>query len=415
MKRRTGVCIAAILGMVAGCAPYSNNSTAVLWTDRPELAAYAELFNAETGGRRIEVVYKETPWLAMEKETGHPELVAGTRLDSVLAMENLNSLDRLIKKGDLNPEHFYTGLFEMGRINGKCYLVPISFTLPAVVYRKEIATSLSDNYTITFEEMRSLSGEFNVIDELPTHMGFSPRWQPAFLYFLSQLFGGNYSESTGSMPVWNDIKVSEALTYAADWVETTNGGFEQELIFETKYMYDPLYKLLDSGRILFNFMMIDEYLSVPTEVRENLDFRWLSDGTKVVVDDDVLFIGAPKQSKYRKTAEEFITWLFSYDTQTKLLESAQFERTRSFGIAGGLSSLTAVNTDALPRFYPFIHGHIPHGGLLEFPARLPESWERLRAEVIIPWLTTALSPDQEGGSLAESMVQWQRGQPELYR
>ena len=406
--------MAAIIAMVAGCAPFSNNSTAVLWTDRPELAAYTELFNAETEGGRIAVVYKEIPWMALEQASGHPELVVGTRLDGSLAAEHFNSLDRLIQKGELVPARFYDDLFEMGRIDGKCYLVPISFTLPAVAYRGELNTALSDDYVITFEEMRSLSGEFNVVDELPIRIGYSPRWQPEFLYYLSQIFGGNYSESTRNLPVWNDTKVQETLAYAGDWVETTNGGIEQELTFESKYMYDPLYKLLDSGRILFNFMMIDKYLTVPSEVRENLDFRWLSDGTRVVVSEDVLFIGAPKQSKYRKTAEEFITWLFSYDTQVKLLESAQFQRTRSFGIAGGLSSLTSVNTDAMPRFYPFIHGHIPHGGLLEFPARLPESWERMRSEVIIPWFREALSPVEEKGSLADSLAQWRLRQPELY-
>lgn len=415
MKRPAAVCIAAILAMVTGCVPFSNNSTAVLWTDRPELAAYAEIFNAETEGRKVEVVYKETPWMALENETGHPDLVAGTRLDSVLAMGKLNTLDRLIKKEKLKPARFYQDLFDMGRIAGKCYLVPISFTLPVVAYRSETGSTISDEYIIPFEEMRLLGENFNVGDELPSHIGYSPRWQPEFLYFLSQLFGSSYSESNGSMPVWNDAKVMETVAYAADWVETTNGGIEQELIFETKYMYDPLYKLLDSGRILFNFMMIDEYLSVPAEVRELLDFRWLSDGKRVIVNDDVLFIGAPKQSNFRKTAEEFIAWLFTYDTQIKLLESAQFERTRSFGIAGGLSSITSVNTDALPRFYPFLHGHILHEGLLEFPARLPGSWERMRREVIIPWLTKALPPGNAENSLGEELAQWQLRQPELYR
>jgi len=401
--------------MVTGCYLFSNNSTAVLWTDRPEIAAYAELYNAETDGRKIQVVYKEVPWLALENETKHPDLVAGTRLDSILALGHFASLDKMIHKGRLDPSRFYSELFDMGCYGGKCCLVPISFTLPAVIFKAEIENTLSDDYIITYEEMQTLSRDFNLDEEQPTQIGYSPLWQPDFIYNLSLLFGANYSVLESGVPAWNDLKVQETVTYAYDWVDTTNGGHSREDIFASKYMHDPLYKLLDTERILFNFAMIDAYHSLPSEVKENLDFRWLSDGNKILVNDEVLFIGIPKQATQSKTAKEFISWLVSFETQVKLLESAQFNRMRFFGIAGGLSSLTAVNTDAIPRFFSFILGHIPHGGYLEFPNRLSASWERMRDEVIIPWFGRALSDVESNGNLADSFAQWKLRQPELYR
>jgi len=406
---------AVLLSMVAGCSVFSNNSTAVFWTDRPELAAYAELYNAKTAGKKIEVVYQEALWQALENASRHPDLAAGIRLDSSVSIRNFDSLEGLIRRKRLDPSRFYSGLFKMGCVDGRCHVVPVSFSLPAVFFRSEQVQALPDDYIITYEQMRALSGGYNVIDERPKYMGYSPRWQPEFTYNLSLLFGADYSESETGLVVWNDAKVREAIAYAIEWTESTNGGAAAENVFKSKYMYDPLYKLLDSKRILFNFMTIDRYLAVPADMRENLDFRWLSDGKKIIAHDDVLFIGVLKQSKHKKTAHDFISWLFTFETQVNLLQSAQFERMRFFGIAGGLSSLTAVNTDAIPRFFPFVLGHIPHGGDLEFPRKLPAGWELMRDEVVIPWIERAVLAQGANDTLAGSLAQWRLRRPDLYR
>ncbi len=406
----------AAWAMVTGCSLFSNNTAALLWTDRPELAVYSELYNAETSGRKIEVIYKEIPWLAIEREDGHPDLVAGTRLNSVSAIRNFHSLETMIRKEKLDPTLFYSDLFDLGCFGEKCLLVPVSFTLPAVIFMENLNDDLSDEYIISYKEMRMLSNEFNVFEERPTQMGYSPRWQPDFIYYLSKLIGAEYYESDSGITMWNDVKIQEALTYAADWIDATNQGHESEDFFKTKYMYDPMYKLLNTQRILFSFIMIHRFLSVPSEVRDNLGIRWLSDNSKkIAVGDDVLFIGIPKQAKQKKTAESFISWLCSYETQVKLLESAQFDRMRFFGVAGGLSSLPAVNTDAIPRFFPFLLGHIPHGNFLDFPKRLPISWDRMKAKVIIPWFEDAVDEDGAAESLADSLAKWRLGQPALYR
>ena len=404
-----------ILTIVTACSLFSNDSAAVLWTDRPEIAAYVELFNAETEGRRIEVVYTEIPWKSLENEAEHPDLVAGTRLDSVLSIRHFATVDRLVDSGVLKPAGFYHELFEMGRKDEKTYLLPLSFSLPIVVFADEFSTAFSDDYLITADEMRRFAVEYNIVDGRPTRMGYSPRWQPEFIYGLAVLLGAEFNESDERLPVWNDAMVQQALLYSIEWTETTNGGYELEDHFVLKYMYNPLYKLLDTSRILFNFMRIEEFLALPAAIREHLDFRWLSDGSKIAVWDDVLFVGKTRQSRKRKTADAFLAWLFDPVTQGKLLETAQFERTRSFGLAGGFSSLISINVDALPRYFPFLIGHVPDGDSLDFPNRLPEAWADLRNSVIIPWLSTASKLDATAVPLSEAIRLWRLQQHELYR
>ena len=406
--------ILVVLIILSGCSLFSNSTTAVLWTNKPELAAYGELFNAENEARKVEVVYKEYPWVALEQESNHPDLVAGTRLDSLLVLRHFSSVDNLIKNELILPSRFYQPLYEMGRRDTRQLLLPISFSLPMIVFKSELNSALSNDYLITVEEMRNLSSDFNTVDGRPIRMGYSPRWQPEFVYSLALLLGADFAESEARLPVWNDARLQQAIELAIDWVNTTNGGDELESSFALKYMYDPLYKLLDTGRILFVFMETNRFLSLPTEVRENLDIRWLSDGSRIAVGEDVLYIGKTKQAKRRKTADAFISWLFQPSTQARLLETAQFERMRSIGIAGGLSSIPSVNTDSLTRYFDFLHGHIPDRDTLVFPNRLPESWEEIRAEVITPWISDAMSLE-ELEPLSERLRQWRLQQPEYLR
>ena len=420
MNQRTGriltlaATLISIVAMISACSLFTNNAVAVLWTNRPEMAAYAELFNAEMNGRLIEVVYQAEPWRALENEAELPDLVAGTRLDSVLSINHFAPVDRLISKGALNPAGFYQAALEMGRREEKTLLLPVSFSLPIVVFRSEFSASLSDDYYIGVEEMRKLSGEFNIFDGRPTRMGFSPRWQPEFVYAVALTLGVGFEETDERLPIWNDAKIQQTIAYAVEWINETNGGYEMEDSFESKYMYNPLYKLLDTSQILFNFMKISEFLLLPATIRENLDFRWFSNNERISVCDDVIFIGKTRQSRKTKTTDAFLSWLFMPETQVKLLETAQFDRMRSFGVAGGLSSVVSVNIDALPRFFPFLIGHIPDRDLLDFPNRLPEGWEDMRDSIIVPWLSAATSREPGPKPLGEHIRQWRLQQPGLY-
>ena len=404
-----------LLLIMTGCGLLSNNTTAVLWTDRPELAAYAELFNAENADMRVEVIFKETPWLALEIESEHPDLVVGTRLDSDLTIEHFGTLDQLTKAGLISPDSFYRKLYVRGLVEDKPVLLPVSFSLPIFAFRSEYSAMISNSYDIDPIELRKFSREYNGEGNKPDRIGFSPRWQPESIYALAILFGVNFREAAQRLPAWDEADLLQAIVFSKAWVDEVNGGVAVEEFFKTKYMYDPLYKLLDSGRILFTYMEIHEFLSVPAEVRENLDFRWLSNGEIIQVCDEVLFIGRTKQSRQKKTSFEFISWLLSAKTQDQLLELAQFERMRSFGFAGGFSSVISVNSNVLPRYFPFLIGHIPNEESLVFPSPLPESWHEIKTEVLFPWLYEEVSAKEPSEALSDRMKQWLLQQPELYR
>ena len=401
--------------IMTGCSLLSNNSTAVLWTDRPELAAYVELFNAESKELRVEVIYKEAPWVALESESTHPDLVVSTRLDSDLTIRHFGFLDQLIENNLISPGSFYRKLYIRGLREEKPVLLPLSFSLPIFVFRNEYNPILSDTYTIDPIELRKLSREYNGEGNKPGQIGFSPRWQPESIYALAILFGAQFREIGQRLPAWDEADLQQSVVFVKSWVDEINGGIETEDFFRTKYMYDPLYKLLDSGRILFTYMKIDEFISVPAEIRENLDFRWMSSGGIIHVCDDVLFVGRTKQSRRKKASQAFISWLLNSSTQERLLESAQFERMRIFGFAGGFSSIVSVNSNVLPRYFPFLIGHIPNEESLAFPVPLPENWQDIKAEVIFPWLLEAVSTDDFSEPLSNRVNQWLLHQPDLYR
>ena len=404
-----------LLLIMTGCELLSNSSTAVLWTDRPELAVYAELFNAEGEDVRVEVIFKETPWISLETESVHPDLVVSTRLDSDLTVKHFGFLDQLIKNEQISPDSFYRQLYVQCLREEKLVLLPLSFTLPIFAFRSEYSAAMSGDYVIDPIELRKLCREFNDGGDKPGKIGFSPRWQPESIYALAILFGADFREAAQRLPTWDEADLQQAVVFVRSWIDEINGGIAAEEFFGIKYMYDPLYKLLGSGRILFTYMNIDEFLSVPAEVRENLDIRWLSNDEIIHVGDEVLYIGRTKQSKRKRASLDFIAWLVNGATQERLLETAQFERMRSFGFAGGFSSVIAVNTNVLPRYFPFLIGHIPHEENLVFPVPLPESWRSIKTEVLYPWLVEAVSNAEIEESLSSRINQWHLQQPDLYR
>jgi len=67
---------------------------------------------------------------------------------------------------------------------------------------------------------------------------------------------------------------------------------------------------------------------------------------------------------------------------------------RTFGISGGFSSLKSVNEKVFPLMYQSLLGHLPPADTLAVPRILPNNWVTLKKEILIPYLTDAVSiPD----------------------
>ena len=55
-----------LLPLLAGCPFEKADQRVVLWTDRPEFAAYAQAFNSAQNEYVVEVVYKDSPASALK-------------------------------------------------------------------------------------------------------------------------------------------------------------------------------------------------------------------------------------------------------------------------------------------------------------------------------------------------------------
>lgn len=400
---------AALLFMVislSGCF-LLEQKTVILWTDIPEAAAYVEFYNASQTDFRVELVYAENPAdFNLLTSDGAPDIVLSENLAANSVINAFEPLDKMIEEGRFSPDIIYPDLFELGK-REEVLVLPVSFNIPAIMYKQDTLSSDITGLTITSEQLKIESQSFN---ELSTEkfrtLGFAPSWASDFLLYKAFLRGVDFSETEDGSLIWNDTKLQESIAFSRDWTENINSGFEAEEDFTLTYCYDPGYKLLNSGRIGFYYTDLRDFFAIPANDRTTLDFKWLGGESSIPVCEDIVYIGIPSKSKKKKTAEEFIIWFLNKDTQQQLLESSKFKRTRGFGICGGLSSVHTVNELIMPAFYTRLIGNMPPIDYFSFPSNLPAEWSSMRDDVIIPWLIDQSSAEPENGSLTEMLKTW---------
>jgi ABC-type glycerol-3-phosphate transport system substrate-binding protein len=162
-------------------------------------------------------------------------------------------------------------------------------------------------------------------------------------------------------------------------------------------------------------MSSEDLFVLPRDKLQNIDFRWIARDSKTPVKDNIVYAGICKNSPDMEAAEAFLAWFFNEKTQRQLLERSQkmgmMEQT--FGISGGFSSFKTVNEKDFPLFYPSVLGHLPQSEALLVPHILPNSWERLKAEIVIPFLTEAAAvgtaSTEQAKPLSERINLWLKG------
>ena len=302
-KIRIALAAASMLATIlTGCGLLTNGHTAVLWTSLPSVAAYAERFNEEQTDYHIQVTYREDAGKALQQTEAPPDLVVATGLASRDRIRNFASLDRLFEKGLLESKAFYPELLALGRVEEKQTVLPLSFTLPALLFTSDVSGELEDTHRIALEEVEAMCREFAETTESPTRMGLSLRWDPSLLYSVAVLLGAGFRETSEGEPAWFDRELQNAVEYARTWSTEINGGVHVEELFHDTYMYDPMYKLLNRRRIMFAYTDPGAYLTIPAEIRENLGFRWLAREGKIPVLNDIVYLGRHRQARNRKAA-----------------------------------------------------------------------------------------------------------------
>jgi ABC-type glycerol-3-phosphate transport system substrate-binding protein len=389
-----------------------SSTTAVLWTDRPEFALYAEYFNAAQGDYKIETRYfEEAAQHLTGKDSNHPDIVAGSWLKSAATRSLFRPLDKLFKKNRLSRESFYPPLLALGNIDDKQYLLPVAFNIPTLVFAQDKGELLSSPFTLTLPEIKALGKSYNIeTNGVYSRMGFSPAWDDDFLFVSAVLAGASFQEA--SPLTWDNDALERSLAYVESWIREANTGIQAEDDFSFKYFYDPPAKLVISGRVLFFYMPSSDLFTLSQEQGANLDFRWIAGEDTIPISEDMVYYGIYRQSRAQKAAEAFTQWFFREETQRLFLEAGKNNRLNEtrFGIANGFSALRTVTEQVFPQFYPSLLGHMPPGRFLSPPNILPRNWTAMKERVILPYLHDRIRATGRGDirSLDRRLSDWNR-------
>jgi ABC-type glycerol-3-phosphate transport system substrate-binding protein len=388
-----------------------GTKTAVLWTDRPEFAFYAEYFNSSQDQYKVETRYFESPAQRLIDAGEAPDMVAGSWLKSASTRSFFKPLDSFFQNRRIAKDDFYPRLLAMGNIDGKQYLLPVAFNIPALIFARDKGEVLSNPFTIGFEEMKTLGKAYNQEQNgAYTRMGFSPAWADDFLFIIATLFNTSFREAA---PVaWDAAALERSMVFTGDWIREVNTGIQNEEEFTFKYLSEPPAKLALSGRVLFSYMDSAALFTLAEERRTNLDFRWVAERNTIPVSEEAVYYGIAKKGKAQKAAAAFTRWLFQAETQRLLLEKSRDNRMieTSFGIGGGFSAMRPVTEQIFPQFYPSLLGHMPPEDFLSPANILPRNWTVLKKRVILPYFhERAHLPDRKDiASLERRVTDWHR-------
>ncbi|GHT68199.1 lipoprotein [Spirochaetia bacterium] len=394
----------------------ARGETAVLWTDRPEFAVYAEYFNSSQDLHKVEVRYFKSLAAELTETNEYPDIVSGSWLKSVSTRAFFNPLDKFLTQRVVSQDDFYPRLLALGRIDNKQYLLPVAFNIPALVLAREKGSILSNPFTIGFEEIKKLGKDHNVetgAGDTPgaySRMGFSPAWDDEFLFIVASLFNTNFREA--SPVAWDTEALEQAVGYIQSWITEANTGIRQVEDFSFKYFFDPPAQLATTGRILFAYMDSSQLFTLAEERRSALDFRWIAEKDTIPLNEDTVFYGICKKGRAKKAATAFTQWFFRQENQRLLLESGKNKgmNETSFGIAGGFSAIQGVTEQVFPRFYPSLLGHMPQEEFLSPPNVLPRNWTALKDQVILPYLHERIRSNEKNAiiPLERRISDWSR-------
>lgn len=398
--------VAMIVASITSCGLFES-SVAELRTDVPQMAMYAAAFNNSQDRYRIHVDYEPELAGSLAGNRKKPALAIGRYLKNSQSRSNFLALDHLFSELVIHQNAFYSGLLELGNVDGRQLLLPVSFNLPLIVFKKDLDQSMSDGFVINLEELEKKSVEINKSGKTSfINMGFGPRWFPDFLYAAVILAGAEFRE--GSPLKWNHTNLEAGIAYLRTWSERTNGSAAKEDEFQFKYLYLPRYRSVEEGRIGYASMGSHDFFVIAEERRSALSFRWLARDNKVPVDDDMVYVGICREGAGKQAAEAFLKWFYSEETQRSFLDEARHFRSMesSFGIAGGFSAIKAVNEKLYPLYYPSLLGKMPQADNLKVPGVLPSGWTEIKQSIVIPFLqeVTGSKPPLDPNAALETRI-----------
>ena len=406
--------VAAAFIFLFSCS--ETDGTVRIWTDRPEFAEYAELFNSKNSDLKVIIQYRNNiaQSLPPAQDEQIPDIIIGEGFTENQVEKYFLPLDYLFTDMHLSQQQFYPQLLASGFLRGKQYLLPVSFNLPLVIFSEKNDGLMPDPYVIGTDQIRDISAEFNKKNKTGsyTSMGFAPSWNADFLYTVTKLREVDFTMESDNF-TWNDQNLEETIQYLRNWTTEKNTSPSAEYDYKYKYLYTTETKWITEEHCTFAFSTSSTLFRMNAENLTGIDFRWLADDGSIPIEDTILYMGMYKESKKLKDAQKFIIWFMQEKNQEKMLSwSRNMNLTiKDFGIAGGFSSVRNVNELYFPIYYPLLLGNLPPKDSLRANSNiLPERWSSLKEKVILPYLTDAVKKDADShsSSLSELYAIWKR-------
>ena len=390
----------------------TEQSRIIIWTSSAEFAQYTELFNFTHPGSNAVIVYKENPAqeLPPAKDELPPDIVIGSWLCTDKTQKQFKSLDYLFDRQTISSSMFYSQLLEAGKIRKTQYLLPVSFNLPAVIFAESNKDYISENYTMTLDQIKAAGLSYNEKNKKGTfsRIGFLPSANDDFLYLTTKLYRVDFREEKGQI-VWSDLRLRNVVSYDRDWIINTNSSAQEEQDFAYKYLFMPDYRQVTSGRTLLAYTTSNKMFGYMKSQELNIDYRWIAGDNFIPIEDSLLMTGIYTKARNEQGATEFLTWFFDSENQKEILErKIQMElNNEMFGIADGFSSLRDVTEHVLPIYYNQLLTNLPPAQLLKVPQKLPARWDSYKSVVVEPYLNAAITTDSKT-SMGEYEAEWRK-------
>ena len=407
-----------LAGLLAACTLFffscreEPQTRIVIWTSCAEFAQYTELFNNTHPGSNAVIVYKENPAqeLPPAKDELPPDIVIGSWLRTDKTQKQFKSLDYLFDRQTISSSMFYDQLLEAGKVRKTQYLLPVSFNLPAVIFADSNSDFITENYTLTLDQIKAAGLSYNEKNKKGSfsRIGFLPSANDDFLYLTTKLYGVDFREEKGQI-IWSDLRLRNAVSYDRDWINNTNGSAQEEQDFAYKYLFMPDYRQVTSGRTLLAYTTSDKMFGYMKSQELNIDYRWIIGDGFIPIEDSFLMTGIYAKAQNEQGATEFLTWFFDSENQKDILER-KIEmnlNNEMFGIADGFSAMRDVTEHILPIYYNQLLTNLPPAHLLKVPQKLPARWDSYKSVVVEPYLNAAITTDEKV-SISEYEAEWRK-------
>ena len=284
--------------------------------------------------------------------------------------------------------------------------VPLSYNLPALAFVPEI-THVDTDLSLRIEELAEQTSPHPTASVEPPLL-FAPTATRDGIYAVYRSLGFRPTAGEDGGPTWVEEDLTAAVERFRAWQTQTNGSSAEESEYIERYLYEPLLRQLETGKVRFVYRSSNDLFTWTYLANRRFDHRWIarSDGG-IDVNEDVVYAGVPKQTKNRADAIALLAWLTRKSVQIDLVEEKVRARIDTFGFLEGFSTLTRANNDIAAAVYPRLVGRVPAVETLIFPGVRPRYWNEAIEQVVAPTLIES----EEVSRLSERLRRWyyQRG------